>query len=213
MFITLTNRLIYALIFALITNGAIANTSRAVKAKQDIRALETAINLFKKDYGRYPTTKEGLDALVSVPEELRLKVECGNKKYLDRLPKDPWGNSYQYRYPAEKNVGTFDLWSYGADGNWGGKGVNLDIGNWPESNAAYESELRRNRDYPFVIALGAILGFVFGFPVYIFGFVRARLRGFEYKSAMLGFHFGVLIYLTSFVPLSMFVFALFVNFN
>lgn len=88
--------------------------ARVTKAKQDIRAVESALNLYRLDNFRYPTTDEGLEALVP--------------KYLDSLPTDPWNNQYLYLSPGEK--GEFDLYSLGADGTEGGEGVDKDVANW-----------------------------------------------------------------------------------
>lgn len=102
--------------------------ARVTKAQHDIRALSSALNLYRLDNYRYPTTDQGLEALVEKPvgsPEPRNWKEGG---YLDRLPKDPWGNDYQYLSPGEH--GEFDLYSLGADARPGGEGVDADIGNW-----------------------------------------------------------------------------------
>lgn len=88
--------------------------ARVTKAQQDIRAIEAALNLYRLDNFRYPSTDENLDILVP--------------KYLDRVPEDPWGNSYLYLSPGEQ--GDFDIFSLGADGAEGGEGVDADVGNW-----------------------------------------------------------------------------------
>ncbi len=90
------------------------------KAKSDIRALSSAVQLYKLDTFKFPSTSEGLDVLVSGGKD--------GRGYIDRLPKDPWGNPYQYLYPGDKME--FDIWSSGADGRTGGEGVDGDIGNW-----------------------------------------------------------------------------------
>ena len=88
-------------------------------------AIETAIGAFEIDNGRYPSTQEGLDALLSAPAD----AEGWRGPYLTRgLPKDPWGNEYVYRYPGQENPDGFDLYSMGPDGREG----NDDIGNWSE---------------------------------------------------------------------------------
>lgn len=94
-------------------------------AKLQIDQLEGALGLFRFDVGRYPTTAEGLRALIENPG-----VENWSGPYLDKqtLPKDPWGREYQYRYPGQN--GEYDLYSYGADGNEGGDDANADITNW-----------------------------------------------------------------------------------
>lgn len=97
-----------------------------VKAKADIRTLESALNMYKLDNFVYPSTDQGLEALVQKPSGA---PEPRNwKGYLDRLPKDPWGNPYQYLNPGQH--GAIDIFSYGADGQPGGEGENADIGNW-----------------------------------------------------------------------------------
>ena len=100
--------------------------ARITKAKQDIRAMEAALNLYKLDNFAYPTTDQGLEALVQKPAG---SPEPKNwKKYMDRLPKDPWGEPYQYLSPGTK--GDVDIFSLGDDAQQGGEGVNADIGNW-----------------------------------------------------------------------------------
>lgn len=97
--------------------------ARETAAKADISSLETAIGAFEIDNGRYPTSEEGLQALLAAPAN----VEGWRGPYLSRgLPRDPWGNAYVYRYPGQKNPDGFDLYSTGPDGREG----NDDIGNW-----------------------------------------------------------------------------------
>ena len=90
------------------------DTARLVKAQSDIRAIESALNLYKLDNFNYPSTDEGLEALVP--------------KYIDRLANDPWGNPYLYLSPGLH--GDMDVYTLGADGLQGGSGKNADIGNW-----------------------------------------------------------------------------------
>ncbi len=99
--------------------------ARIVKAQADIRALESALNLYRLDNNNYPTTDEGLEALVQKPADAPTWKEGG---YVDRLPKDPWGRPYQYLSPGTH--GTVDIFSLGADGQPGGDGKDADIGNW-----------------------------------------------------------------------------------
>lgn len=102
--------------------------ARAAKAKQDIRALEAALNLYKLDNFQYPTTDQGLEALVEKPSA---DPEPRNWKaggYIARLPKDPWGGDYQYLSPGEN--GEVDIYTLGADQQPGGEGPAADIGNW-----------------------------------------------------------------------------------
>ena len=102
--------------------------ARAARVKQDVRALETALKLYKLDNFAYPTTDQGLMALVERPAELPEGAKWVEGGYLDKIPKDPWGSEYIYLYPGVK--GEYDLYSYGADGVSGGSGEGLDIGNW-----------------------------------------------------------------------------------
>ncbi len=102
--------------------------ARRAKARQDIRAIESAMDLYKLDNFRYPTNEQGIQALVSKPSS---GPEAKNYKeggYLRQVPKDPWGNSYQYLNPGEH--GEIDIYSFGADGAPGGQDQNADIGNW-----------------------------------------------------------------------------------
>jgi general secretion pathway protein G len=101
--------------------------AQITKAKQDIRNYETALNLFRMDNFKYPTTDQGLTALVTKPEDpsIRNWREGG---YTQGLRKDPWGNDYHYQNPGSH--GEYDLFTLGADGQEGGEGINADIGNW-----------------------------------------------------------------------------------
>jgi general secretion pathway protein G len=101
--------------------------ARIAKAKQDIQAMETALSLFKLDNFRYPSTEQGLNALVQKPADPEIRnYPAGG--YLKRLNKDPWGRDYQYAYPGAQ--GEYDLYTYGADGQSGGEGPDADVGNW-----------------------------------------------------------------------------------
>ena len=105
--------------------------ARKAKAKQDIQALETGLTMYKLDNFNYPTGEEGLKALVEKPNDPNVKNwRAGG--YLQHLPKDPWGNDYQYQYPGTH--GEVDVYSLGADGQPGGEGNNADIGNWNLDN-------------------------------------------------------------------------------
>lgn len=104
------------------------DTARIAKARQDIRAIEQALNLYKLDNFAYPSTDQGLDALTSKPSGTPEAPNWKQGGYLDRLPKDPWGNGYQYLNPGVQ--ASVDIFTLGADGRPGGEGVNADIGNW-----------------------------------------------------------------------------------
>ena len=102
--------------------------ARATKARSDIRALESALNLYRLDNFRYPTSQQGLQALVQRPTSPPDARNWRAGGYMDRLPRDPWGNDYQYLHPGTQ--GEIDLYSFGADGRPGGSGEDADIGNW-----------------------------------------------------------------------------------
>ncbi len=96
------------------------------RAKADIASIKTALQLFKLDTGRYPTSGEGLQALRSAPGGVRGYQKGG---YLEKDPKDPWGRTYIYTYPGTHGD-EFGIVSYGADEAPGGDGENADIESW-----------------------------------------------------------------------------------
>ena len=101
------------------------DTAAINRARTDIRQIETALNLYRLDNFRYPTTSEGLQALVTNPGE----ASAPNwRQQLERIPVDPWDQPYQYASPGQR--GDFDVFTYGADRQEGGEGINADIGNW-----------------------------------------------------------------------------------
>ncbi|RLK48348.1 general secretion pathway protein G [Alkalispirillum mobile] len=102
--------------------------ARISKARSDIRAIESALNLYRLDNNVYPSTDQGLEALVEEPTGDPQPRNWREGGYLDRLPKDPWGNDYQYLNPGEHS--DIDIFSYGADGQPGGSGAQAEIGNW-----------------------------------------------------------------------------------
>lgn len=99
--------------------------ARRVKAKIDIRNIESALALFKTDTGRFPTTSEGLEVLVTNPGIKGYNADA----YLDKVPLDPWGNRYIYVCPGLQSK-DYDLESYGKDGEDGGADDNADIESW-----------------------------------------------------------------------------------
>lgn len=104
------------------------DTARITKAKQDIRVIESALKLYRLDNFQYPSTDQGLQALVEQPAGDPPAKNWKSGGYLDRLPKDPWGNQYQYLSPGVK--GEIDIFTLGADDRPGGEEANGDIGNW-----------------------------------------------------------------------------------
>ncbi len=105
--------------------------ARAMKARMDIQTLENALKLFRLDNAFYPSTDQGLRALVEEPTVGRIPRNWRKGGYIEKgvLPKDPWGNDYLYLSPGVHNE-DFDLWSYGADGEEGGHGEDADVTNW-----------------------------------------------------------------------------------
>lgn len=102
--------------------------ARIVAAKQDIASLSQALKLYKLDNRAYPSTDQGLTALVQKPTTSPLPPNWKAGGYVDRLPKDPWGQNYQYLQPGVR--GEIDVFSLGADGAPGGEGNDADIGSW-----------------------------------------------------------------------------------
>lgn len=102
--------------------------ARGVAAKQDIASVLQALKLYKLDNQRYPTSEQGLIALVKKPSSTPVPTNWKSSSYLDKLPVDPWGNPYQYLFPGVH--GELDVFSYGADGIAGGEGSDADIGSW-----------------------------------------------------------------------------------
>lgn len=103
--------------------------ARIVSAKHDVSTLVQALKLYKLDNGRYPTTEQGLNALVSKTSTDPLPMNWKLGGYLDKLPQDPWGIAYQYSNPGTHN-NEIDVYSFGADGKPGGTDNDSDIGNW-----------------------------------------------------------------------------------
>lgn len=106
--------------------------ARIAKAKQDIRVLESALNLYKLDNFYYPSTQQGLEALVTKPSGEPQPKNYKQGGYIKSLPKDPWGNPYQYLSPGVKS--DIDIFTLGADNQPGGEGAAADIGNWNLGN-------------------------------------------------------------------------------
>lgn len=104
------------------------------KARADIKTLSNALTLYRAHIFTYPTTDQGLQALVQVPDGLRQPERYQPGGYIPNLPLDPWGNPYRYVFPGERGQ-AFDVFSTGADGRVGGEGLNADIGNWRDDTA------------------------------------------------------------------------------
>ena len=118
---------IIGLLAAAVVPQLMGNVDRAAigRAKQDVRQIENSLNLYRLDNFRYPSTTEGLEALVTNPGEA---TAPNWRQVLKSLPRDPWDQPYHYASPGQH--GDFDVFTYGADRQEGGEGVNADIGNW-----------------------------------------------------------------------------------
>lgn len=102
--------------------------ARITRVHADLRVIEGALNTYRLDSFHYPSTEQGLEALVNRPNGEPEPRNWASGGYLPRLPRDPWGNPYQYLNPGVR--GEIDIWSFGADGQPGGENMNADIGNW-----------------------------------------------------------------------------------
>ena len=121
--------IIIGLLAAIVAPNVIGRVDDAkiTRAKADIGQIENALKFYRLDNFAYPTSEQGLEALVTKPNDPNVK----NWKpggYLDSAPKDPWGNPYLYLNPG--NNGEIDVYTLGADGRPGGEAANADIGNW-----------------------------------------------------------------------------------
>lgn len=121
---------IIGLLATVVMINVLPSQDRAMKekARTDVAVLEQAVETYRLENLSFPTTEQGLSALVTAPPGLSRPDRYREGGYVRRLPQDPWGNPYQYRYPGER--GRFDVWSLGADGQQGGEGDDADIGNW-----------------------------------------------------------------------------------
>ena len=121
---------ILAILAAIVVPRVIGRTDDAMiaKAKADVQGLSTALNLYKLDNFTYPSTDQGLDALVRKPGGSPEAANWRSGGYIERLPKDPWNRDYQYVAPGSH--GDFEVYSLGKDGQSGGEGIAADIGYW-----------------------------------------------------------------------------------
>ena len=102
--------------------------AQLVRIKGDIAAIESALIQYNADNFLLPTTEQGLQALVQKPTAEPIPANYSRRGYIKQLTNDPWGNPYQYSFPGEN--GEYDIYSLGADGEEGGDGQGIDIGNW-----------------------------------------------------------------------------------
>jgi len=130
---TLIELMVVIVILAILTTIVAINVipsgqkAKTTAAKVDISNLEGALNLYKLNYDNYPSTAQGLQALVTAPAGVDAsKYQKGG--YIQKLPPDPWGRPYLYASPGQH--GEADVWTLGADGKEGGEGADADIGSW-----------------------------------------------------------------------------------
>ena len=121
---------ILGVLAALVVPSVLSRTddARNVAAKSDLAAIRQALKLYRLDNQRYPTTEQGLAALVTKPVDPPLPPNWKPGGYLEKLPRDPWGHAYQYLSPGLKS--DVDVFTYGADGQPGGTGADADLGSW-----------------------------------------------------------------------------------
>ena len=114
------------------------DSARVTATKTQIKQIEAAFDFYRLDNGRYPTSEQGIEALVRRPTIAPEPLNYREEGYLQggAIPADPWGSPYQYESPGTHNTYGFDLWSLGADNKPGGEGVDADIGNWAEEQEA-----------------------------------------------------------------------------
>ena len=105
--------------------------ARVSTARSQIKMLDAALETYRMDNAKFPTSDQGLVSLVNPPPDAR-SAPAGGYLRQRRVPDDPWGNSYQYESPGQHNSYSYDIWSFGADGSPGGAGVDADIGNWSD---------------------------------------------------------------------------------
>ncbi|MBC8129402.1 MAG: type II secretion system major pseudopilin GspG [Rhizobiaceae bacterium] len=131
--VTLIEMMIVLVIIAIVAAVVVPNVigrpdeARLTVARTDLKSIGSALELYRLDNRQYPTTRQGLDALVEKPTQSPQPVNWSEGGYLTQAPVDPWGQPYVYRSPGES--AGFDLMSYGADGQAGGEGLNADISN------------------------------------------------------------------------------------
>lgn len=121
---------ILGLLVAIVAPNVLSNQDDAMrqKARADIATLEQALDMYRLDNLRYPSSDQGLEALVTRPSQAPQPDNYRQGGFVRRLPVDPWGNAYRYRHPGEH--ADIDIYTLGADERPGGEGQDADIGNW-----------------------------------------------------------------------------------
>ena len=103
--------------------------ARVNTARTQISMLDSALEAYRMDNANFPTSDEGLAALINPPPDAH-NAQPGGYLRERRVPDDPWGHPFHYEFPGTHNTNAYDLWSFGADGEPGGEGAKADIGNW-----------------------------------------------------------------------------------
>lgn len=122
--------MILGLLVALVAPNILGrgDEARVTTAEAQLRNISSALDLYRLDNGHYPSSEQGLEALVNKPTGSPEPSNWNPEGYMNAIPTDPWGNEYQYVQPGSE--GPYDLYSYGADGEEGGDGLKADISVW-----------------------------------------------------------------------------------
>lgn len=169
---------------------------RMSAAEADLRALATAIEMYRMDHGHYPSPDSddagaGLAALLDPTVE---DPTCPGEftGYLLKLPTDPWGRPYRYASPGHHNPDSYDLWAQGADGVVGGEGEDQDCGNWAEADCAAGHAHGGPNSALFGLWLGT--GLVLCAPPYVFQAIRLGRQGLGLRDSLVGYHLYSALY-------------------
>lgn len=136
---TLVELMVVIVIIGLLATIVVLNVlpssdrARVEKARADIETIDQALELYKLHNFTYPSTSDGLNALLAPPASLTDPSRYQKGGYIKKLPKDPWGRDYHYAAPGQH--GAYDIYTLGADDKQGGEGSDADIGNWPAEGA------------------------------------------------------------------------------
>jgi general secretion pathway protein G len=179
--------------------------ARVAAARHDVANVAFAVNLFRLDVGRDPTTEEGLAVLVTPTPQLEAEGRYRKGGYLDRLVTDPWGHPYHYKQPGCRNRAGYDVWSYGMDNAPGGEGEAADIGNWEPAHW----DAGHRQVYALAAIPGALTGLAIGLPFYIGGAIFRRGQRMPHTQALRGMHLAALLYMIGVGTLITVLFAVF----
>ncbi|WP_171045743.1 type II secretion system protein GspG [Pseudoalteromonas rubra] len=184
---------VIALVIITLISAFAKSSSRELSPEEiaylDIKQLAEAVELYHREFGRYPTNEQGLGVLA---QEVFISKSCPCKKdkIINGLPEDPWGRDYLYLSPGKNNPEGFDIWTYGKDGLPGGTGANRGGGNWGE----LECGLKEQHGFQAFFILLILTGFGVSLPPYIAGVFLAYRKGNSIEKSLVGYHLGVLCY-------------------